>query len=197
MSDPRRILRGIKIHRDMRWNYSFWYPSHWYRYDMEDQYGFVYCPEQDPRTGFHVSVKDLSATLEKAVTEDDLPALKEGLMAGLRGLPDCEILREKEITKGLSIGFEVMLTFTLDGQICKRLMRLLYNDRQQFTLYGQGLPVSEYEVFHDIFEFMYLNFVFGDFLTTMGIMLPPSITVDWRGDREHVAFEPLQPRVHD
>ncbi len=176
MSDPRTILRGIKIHRDMRWNYS---------------------PAQDPRTGFHVSVKDLSTSLEGSVTEEDLPALKDGLMAGLRSLPDCKILREKEITKGLAIGFEVMLTFTLDGQTCTRLLRLLYNDRQQFTLYGQGVPVSEYEIFHDIFEFMYLNFVFGDFLTTMGIRLPPSITVDWQGDREHVMVEPLQPRVHD
>lgn len=196
MTDPRRLMRGIKIHRDVNWDYSFCRPSHWYRYDLQDQYGFIYSPEQDPRTGFTIAVKDLSYVLDGPVTESDLPELREGLMEGLAQLPDCEILSESQITKEGALGFEVALTFTLEGETCKRMMRLLYKDRQQFTIYGQGVPVSEYEVFHDSFQFMYLTFAFGDLLATeMGIVLPSSVTVEWKGGTEGVETMPKCPRL--
>ncbi|MBN1580167.1 MAG: hypothetical protein JXA89_05650 [Anaerolineae bacterium] len=196
MSDPRRILRGLKIHRDVDWNYSFWRPLNWYRYDMQDQYGFVYSPEQDPRTGFYISVQDLSAELDSAVSEEDLPALREGVLEGLKTLPDCEILMEKEIAKGYAIGFEILLTFTLDGETCKRRMRLLYNDRQQFTIYGQGFPLSEYDVFHDTFEYMYATFEFADILAMMGMPVTDSSKIEWEGSGEGVETKPHSPRTH-
>ena len=196
MSDPRRRMRGIKIHRDVNWNYSFCRPSHWYRYDLQDQYGFIYSPEQDPRTGFYIAIKDLSDVLDGRVTEADLPGLREGLMQGLAQLPDCEIISEQQITKEGAVGLEVVLTFTVDGETCKRTMRLLYKDRQQFTIYGQGVPVSEYEVFHDSFQFMYLTFAFGDIIaTSMGIRLPSSFTVEWKGGTEGVETMPKRPRA--
>ena len=195
LSDPRRTIYGLRVHRDVDWDYSFWRPAHWYRYDMQDQYGFIYAPGPDPRTGFCVSVLDLSAELDGPVTEEDLPALYEGLMQGLKSLPDCQILSDREIANGLAIGFEVMLAFTLDGQTCKRLMRLLYNDRQQFTLYGQGVPASEYDVFHDTYEFMYSTFVFGDLLAVAGITPNPQTATVWSGGGEGVQTRPRRPRA--
>ena len=120
--DPRRVLTGLRVHRDVDWNYSFWRPLDWARFDMEEQYGFIYSPSGDPRTGFHVSVQDLSDVLETRVTEEDLPALREGILAGLQTLPDCEILAEKELAKGFALGFEFTLTFTLDGETAKRTL---------------------------------------------------------------------------
>lgn len=196
MSDPRRILRGIKVHRDLDWNYSFWRPLNWSRYDMQDQYGFIYSPEQDPRTGFYITVKDLSAELDSAVTEEDLPALREGIIEGLKALPDCEILMEKEIAKGYAVGFEILLTFTLDGETCKRRMRLLYNDRQQFTIYGQGVPASEYDVFHDTYEYMYVTFEFTDILAMMGMPVTDATKIEWEGGGEGVETKPRSPRAH-
>ena len=189
-------MRGLRVHRDVAWDYSFWRPLEWYRYDMRDQYGFVYSPEADPRTGFHIAVRDLSGELEGPVSEEDLPALHEGVMAGLKELPDCEILYEKEIAKGFAVGFEVMLTFTLDGEVCKRLVRLLYNDRQQFVIYGQGVPLYEYEVFHDTFEYIYSTFTFADLLAMTGV--PPSAgsAVSWAGEGEGVQVKPAIPRSH-
>ncbi len=121
--DPRRIMKGLRVHRDVDWDYSFWRPLNWYRHDMEDLYGFIYSPEEDPRTGFYVSVRDLSDALEEPVTEEDLPALREGILEGLQQLENCEILEEKEIAKGFAIGFEFLLTFTLDGETVKRRTR--------------------------------------------------------------------------
>ena len=47
--DPRRMLRGLRVHRDVDWNYSFWRPRTWHRFDMDDQYGFIYSPGADSR----------------------------------------------------------------------------------------------------------------------------------------------------
>jgi len=194
--DPRRIMRGLRIHRDVDWDYSFWRPLDWIRFDMQDQYGFIYAPGNDPRTGFYVSVLDLSGELDGPVTEEDLPALREGILAGLKTLPDCAILEQKEIAKGFAVGFEILLTFTLDGETCMRRMRLLYNDCQQFTVYGQGVPPREYEVFHDTYEFMYGTFEFADILAASGMPTTPESAIKWAGDASKIQSRPSRPRDH-
>jgi hypothetical protein len=161
---------------------------------MEDQYGFIYSPEKDPRTGFYISVRDLSDALDERVTEEDLPALREGILEGLKQLENCEILEEKEIAKGYAIGFEFLLTFTLGGDTIKRRTRLLYNDRQQFTIYGQGTPPAEYDVFHDTFEFIYSGFAFGDVMAMAGMPAMPQSIVQWSGGGEGVQTRPRAPR---
>ncbi|MBN1640826.1 MAG: hypothetical protein JXA09_06300 [Anaerolineae bacterium] len=194
--DPRRMMKGLRIHRDVDWDYSFWRPLQWHRFDMTDQYGFIYSPGDDPRTGFYVAPRDLSDVLDGPVQEEDLPALHEGILEGLRQLPDCKILEDKEIAKGFAIGFEVLLTFTLDGETCKRRMRLLYNDRQQYTLYGQGTPEYEYEVFHDTYEFIYSTFTFADLLAMSGMPVTPASATRWEGGTEGVQVKPSAPRDH-
>jgi len=194
--DPRRMLTGLRIHRDLNWDYSFWRPIQWTRFDMDDQYGFIYSPSGDPRTGFHVSVQDLSDVLETPVSEEDLPVLREGILAGLETLPDCEILNEKELAKGFALGFEFTLTFTLDGETAKRTLKLLYNDRQQYTLYGQGVPPYEYDVFHDTYEFIYSTFTFADLLASQGFPATPESAIKWEGTGPDVQTAPHTPRDH-
>jgi hypothetical protein len=195
-NDPRRMMTGLKVHRDVDWNYGFWRPQNWYRYDMTERYGFIYSPGEDPKTGFYVSVADLSDALDGPVTEEDLPALRDGILEGLRSLEDCEILEQKEIAKGFAIGFEILMTFSLGGETVKRRMRLLYNDRQQFAIYGQGVPVSEYEVFHDTFEFIYSTFTFGDVLSQFGMPAGSQSETHWEGGREGIQTKPKVPRDH-
>jgi hypothetical protein len=190
------MLTGLKIHRDLDWEYSFWWPREWHRFDMQDQYGFIYAPGEDPRTGFYVAVQDLSDELDAAVTEQDLPALHEGILEGLHALPDCKILQEKEIAKGYALGFEFLLTFELDGETCKRRLRLLYNDRQQFTIYGQGVPPHEYDVFHDTFEFIYSTFSFTDLLALQGLPATPETATKWEGGGQGIRTRPLRGRDH-
>jgi hypothetical protein len=194
--DPRTLMKGLKVHREADWDYWFWRPTNWHRYDMMDQYGFIYAPGEDPRTGFYVLVADLSDALDDAVTEEDLPSLRDGILEGLRTLNDCEILEQKEIAKELAIGFEILITFALDGEMVKRRMRLLYNDRQQFTIYGQGVPPSEYDVFHDTFEFIYSTFTFGDLMAQFGRLSTPESATQWRGEGKGVQTKPKVPRDH-
>jgi hypothetical protein len=193
--DPRRIIGGLRVHKDAIWNYSFLYPTEWNRYDVQDHYGFIYSPGDDPRTGFYVSVSDLSDELEEPVTDADLPALYEGILSGLQDLPDCKIAHKKEIGKEWAIGFELALTFSFEGETAKRQMWLLYNDRQQFILYGQGVPAQEYDVFHHTFRVIYDSFTFGDaFQAVTGRPTNPEITVSWTGSGENVQTEPSHPR---
>jgi hypothetical protein len=190
------MLDGLTIHRDVAWDYSFWRPRGWVRFDVQDQYGFIYAPREDPRTGFYVAVQDLSDQIDEPVTEQDLSALYEGIRDGLEALPDCEILQEKEIAKGAALGFEFLLTFSLDGEMCKRRLRMLYNDRQQFTLYGQGVPASEYDVFHNTYEFIYSTFTFADLLTLQGVPVTPAMAIQWEGGGDGVRTKPLHARAH-
>ena len=186
LTKPMVAKEQLGPHRDLRWNYSFWRPLGWRRYDMQEQYGFIYAPGEDPRTGFYVSVQDLTRELEEPVCKEDLPVLRDGVIAGLEELPDCVVLWDKETFLGPAVGLEVMLTFSMGGETCKRHMRLLYQDRIQFTLYGQGVPVEQYELYDGFFKFMYTTFAFRDMIANAGhILLPPEYApVEWQGGEE-------------
>jgi hypothetical protein len=168
------LIRGQKVHHDEEWNYAFWRPLNWNKALLPN--GVVYYPETDVRTGFYVSATDLSADLEADITAEDLPALHEGLLAGLADLPDCEILTEDGITNGKTLGFDFLVTFSLDGAPCKRRLRMLYRGRRQYTLYGQGVPPEEYDVFKNIFDYMYLTFTFGELTVNTGLPPMPDFT---------------------
>ena len=164
------------MHRDLEWNFSFWRPLNWNQYTLTDPHGVVYYPETDPRTGFYVTVTDLGEALGAEITPADLPALREGILEGLTDLPDCEILSTSEIAKEKAIGFDFLLTFALEGVPCKRRLRMLYLKRWQYVLYGQGVPPEDYDVFKNIFDYMYLTFKFGDLALDMGVPPMPDFT---------------------
>ena len=176
MGNPRTLIRGQKIHYDAKWKFSFWRPLNWKQFVSSDQLSVIYYPETDPRTGFYVSAADLGEVLGEGIKPGDLPALREGLMDGILGLPDCEILSEEEITKEKAIGFSFLMTFKLDGVPCKRRIRLLYLGTRQYTIYGQGVPPEDYDVFQNIFDYLYLTFTFSDLRINMGVMPMPDFS---------------------
>lgn len=177
MGNPRTQIRGQKLYRDLTHNFSFWRPLNWHQGQLDNPPGVVIYPEEDPRTGFYVSVTELGDADGKdglagdSITRDDLPMLREGLIEGLNALADCRILSEQEIAKEKAFGFEFLLTFTLEGVAYKQRLRVLYDGDRQYTIYGQGTPVEEYDVFGNTFDYLYLTLRFGDLLLDMGV--PP------------------------
>ena len=168
-SDPRAKIFGQTAHRDPQIGFSFWRPRNWKRQDLQDprvldQRAVAYYPEDDPRTGFYVLARDLGPGLGEPIAASDLPDLRAGLLEGLQDLPDFHLLSEVEIGRESALGLEFTFTFGLDGEPCKRCMRFLYRGHQQFTLYGQGVPPAEYEVFVNVYDWMYLTFTFSDLL---------------------------------
>jgi hypothetical protein len=182
-ANRKRVAETLCAHRDLAWNYSFWRPASWHRYDMQERYGFIYAPEQDPRTGFYVSVRDLRGELRQPITRADLATVRDGLTQGLEELPDCEILHTREVAKGPAMGLEALLTFALDGETCKRQLYLLYHDGREYTLYSQGVPAEEHDRYVDHFKFIYATFVFKDVLANAdpATFPPGSDPVTWQG----------------
>jgi hypothetical protein len=133
-------------------------------------------------------VTDLSDTLDAEITEADLPDLRAGLLEGLAALPDCEILSEKQITLEKAIGFDFVLTFSLEGAPCKRRMTLLYLKHQQYTIYGQGVPQEDYDVFKNTFDYLYLTFTFRDLSLDMGVTPMPDFSPRVAYDRRPDGF---------
>ena len=185
VSNSRTLIRGQKIHHNAVLNFSFWRPLNWHQADLAAPHGVVYYPEDDPRTGFYVTATELDA-LEGDISEADLPALHEGLHEGLQQLPDCQVLSDEPITLQKAHGFDFLVTFNLNGDPCKRRLRILYLGRRQYTLYGQGVPPDEYDVFQHIFDYMVLTFRFGDLSLDMGVPVMPDFspmrTTDGRGN---------------
>jgi hypothetical protein len=169
LRDPRRKLRGLLIHHGPQERYSFMFPAHWQRYDVDDGQGIICSPGQDPRTGFHVYVRDLSEELGDKTTLENLLASREQAIQEMRTLPGCEILRQGWITKGTANGFEILATYAQDGETQVQLTRVLYHGPHEYTLYAQGASRYEYDVFADTFGFMYSTFVFGNLLDTPGL----------------------------
>jgi hypothetical protein len=182
-ANRERVTEVLCAHRDLEWNYSFWRPASWHRYDMQERYGFIYAPQQDPRTGFYVSIRDLRGELDQPLTRADLATVQDGLLRGLGELPDCEILYTKEVAKGPAMGLEALLTFALDGATCKRQLYLLYHEGYEYTLYSQGVPASEHDRYLDHFKFIYATFVFKDVLANAdpATYPPGSDPVTWQG----------------
>lgn len=174
MGNPRTRVRGQRIHRDPLCNYSFWRPLNWQQAGLATEHSVVYYPEEDPRTGFYVSVSDLDT--ETPISEEDLPGLREGLREGLLSLPECKILSDQQITKEQALGFDFLVTFSLDGDRCKRRLRILYLQRRQYTIFGQGVPPEEYDVFKNVFDYMYLTFTFRDLTLDMGVPAMPDFS---------------------
>ena len=110
------------------------------------------------------------------ISPADLPDLRDGLLEGLQSLPEFDLLSEVEIGRESAVGLEFTFTFALDGEPCKRCMRFLYRGSQQFTLYGQGVPPAEYDVFANVYDWIYLTFTFGDVVENLAAlhgMVPP------------------------
>lgn len=170
LKESRSLIRGQKLYRDLTHNFSFWRPLNWHQAQLQQPYGVVIYPEKDPRTGFYVTVADLGDGAGE-ITADDLPALREGLLAGFATLDRCTILSEKPISKDKAFGLEFILTFAIGEAEYKQHLRVLYDRGRQYSIYGQGSPPKEYDVFGNVFDYMYLTLRFGDLLLDFGV--PP------------------------
>lgn len=154
------IWLGMKLFWDPEWDYSFWHEIRWKQFKFEDgRPGIIFTPHDDyhPLTSFSVQPRDL----ETEITGDDLPTLTEGFVAGLMGLPDCQIESQEESVTGSLVILDARFTFTEDGETRKRWVQLVYKGTRQYLLIGQGGTVEDFEWWLPMF-FMAMNtFVIG------------------------------------
>lgn len=140
---------GMLKHVDKAGGYALWLPTGWQRVDMKRPHrGVIFCP--------YAGNVDTSVSAEKhrlpcKVTDNDMPALREGFNAGLAALPGVEIESQDESVTSTLITLEARFTF-LEGEARrKRWVRAVYWGRGQLTLIAQGATVDEFEYWLPMF----------------------------------------------
>ena len=124
----------LKYHRSRRHGFSMVYPETWRVTPLDNDGAFF---ESDDGASLSVEVTDLGTT----VTAADLPALREGFLRGLRGVPEAELLS----VEGYDVGFLVGLEAHQRLGLGRRWVRVLYKDSLQVRLVAQAPTEAAFE----------------------------------------------------
>lgn len=146
---PRPRYYGMSLHADNEAGFGLWLPSDWHRFDMQNgHHGAIYSPYPDR---FDTSLAAEKHKLRYAVTEEDMPALREGFDAGLQALPGIEIESQDENVSSTLIMLEARFTF-LEGEARrKRWVRTIYWGNGQLVLIAQGATPAEFDYWLPMF----------------------------------------------
>ena len=157
----RPSFTGLLLHRDRAVGYSFFVPVGWHRMELESEggSGVIYAPQPDDAlTSFSAEGRDLGTTL----AAEDLPALRDGFLRGLRRLPRSHIESSEAEAIGHLITMEARHTFRDGNQTRKRWVRLLYQGSLQVRLVAQGESVAQFHYWLPMFYESMRTFQFGD-----------------------------------
>ena len=149
MTKDRPSYTGMHKYLDKDAGYALWLPSDWREIPMgEGHNGVIFTPYQDRTDTAFIAEK---RTLPYKVTDEDIPILREGFIAGLESLPDVEIESQNEaVTKTLKF-FEARFTF-MDGDIRrKRWVRAIYWGEGHLVLIAQGATEEEFSYWEGMF----------------------------------------------
>lgn len=161
VSESGPFFTGLGIHRDLVHHYSFLYPDGWFRHEPADAIGseVIYAPSA---TNVDNSFSVQSSILSVKVSGRDLQALREGLEAGLRQLPGCQVEDLTTYRAHDVIGLEARHTYEDGEQKRKRWVRLLYRGELQVRIVAQGATAAEFEYWMPMFSQSMRTFKFGD-----------------------------------
>ncbi len=151
---PGPVYTGMTQHNDKA-GFSLWLPNDWRQFDLKDGHkGVLFSPYTDDiNTGLLVEKHHL----EFKVKVDDLPALREGFMLGIKALPGVEIESEDEfLTDKLSF-FEVRFSFLEGENRRKRWIRNCYWSRSNYVIIAQGRTPEDFEYWLPMFYNIMMN----------------------------------------
>jgi hypothetical protein len=151
---------GLVVHHDPDFHFVLLVPDGWARLDLRDSSsGVFYAPDpKDLLTGLAIEAQDLGTPVQPA----DLPTLKGGLLAGVRGLSGSRIEQQEAEVVGDLLTLEARFTFYDGAAARKRWMRLLYQDRTQVRLIAQGASAHLFDYWEPMFFEAMRTVHFGD-----------------------------------
>ena len=152
---PPPRFYGVTTFRDHLGRFSFRYPTHWPRFDLEGKDGIRVAPRRDdPDTWFTASVEEL----DEQIVAEDLDTLVRGVDEGLAQLTSCNVEEGSEFPLGNLIKFERVFTFSENGVVRKRKFWVLYVDKWLMVLAWQGSTPAEYEYWLPMANYAYATF---------------------------------------
>jgi hypothetical protein len=151
----RPRFTGAKLYNHPQQLFSFWYPSDWsiLQWDENARQLAVSPRVDDLGTSFIIEVRDLGTP----VTQDDRPLLREGIEAGLAELTDYACLEFTTFEDALRFGFDMLYTFSIDGQTRKRHSVIYYRDHWQYSLNCQGATEADYHYWLPMLNFILMT----------------------------------------
>ena len=149
MTKNRPQYTGMHKYMDTEAGYALWLPTDWREIPMvEGRDGVIFAPYPDHINTSFVAEK---RQLPYKVTDEDIPVLREGFIAGLESLPGVEIESQDEtITRTLKI-LEARYTFLEDGVRRKRWVRSIYWGEGHLILIAQGATEEEFAYWEGMF----------------------------------------------
>jgi hypothetical protein len=151
---------GLFAHREPEFGCSLLIPLGWQRLELDSEVGsgtiFVPDPE-DVVNSFSFEGRKLGMPVNRR----DLRPLEEGMLAGLRSMPESAIESHEAEAVGGLITMEARHTYR-DGEATrKRWVRLLYQGEVQVRLIAQGSSPEEFAYWEPMFFQMMRTFRFG------------------------------------
>ena len=133
---------GMTKHWDHAAGYAVWLPSDWRKIEMvKGKQGWIFTPYKENFDTCFVSEKK---TLKYPVEPKDADTLMEGLLDGIKSLPEAEILETKKDTGKMVILLEAKFTFIENGQRRKRWVKSMYWGKSNLVLIAQGATEEDY-----------------------------------------------------
>jgi hypothetical protein len=152
VTEPRSgqpLYHGIFKHLDTKGGYAVWLPMGWTELKMgKGHQGAVFLPEAEVQDTYFSCE---SFKLRFAVTEEDVPVLREGFSAGLQALPGIEIESQDETVTATLIAFDARFTFLEDEARRKRWVRNIYWGKSQMVFIAQGSAPAEFDYWLPMF----------------------------------------------
>ncbi len=149
MTKGRPSYTGMHKYVDEEAGYALWLPSDWREIPMvEGRDGVIFTPHPDRMDTSFIAEK---LTLPFKISEDDIPVLREGFIAGLESLPGVEIESQDERLTSTLKFFEARYTFLEDGIRRKRWIRSVYWGEGHLLLIAQGATEEEFAYYEGMF----------------------------------------------
>jgi hypothetical protein len=135
--------KGMIKHVDIDAGYALWLPSDWTKIDMVDGHdGVIFTPYPDD---INTCIAAEKRILEDAVTDEDIPVLRQAFHEAVRAMPEVEVEKfDEAMTATLKI-FDAVFSYNENGTTRKRWVRNVYWGEAQLIIIAQGATPEEYE----------------------------------------------------
>lgn len=151
---------GLVVHREPDYGCSLLIPLGWHKLKLESEVGggHIFTPEPgDVANSFSIEGRKLGMPVNRR----DLRPLEDGMLAGLRSMPECIVESHEAEAIGGLITMEARHTYRDGDAVRKRWVRLLYQGEVQVRLIGQGADAEAFAHWEPMFFQMMRTFRFG------------------------------------